>query len=202
MSQIAEAAGEPEAQVPLMRLFRVFFQIGAMSFGGGLVSWIHREIVGARGWMTSKEFLSGLSLSQILPGVNSTNASIFVGQRLRGAPGALVCVTAMLAGPFLATLLVGVTYQSLLTMPGFSYIVEGVGAVAMGLLTRLGIQAGQSVKIGIAPALATLATFIGVGVMQWPMLAVVAVVAPISVAAAWPRGAPAASDPAEAREDA
>ena len=73
-------------------------------------------------------------------------------------------------------------------------MVEGVGAVAMGLLTRLGIQAARTVKLGVVPALATLATFVGVGLLQWPMLAVVAVIAPLSVAAAWPRGAPAKGD--------
>jgi chromate transporter len=180
--------GKPRASLP--ELFWVFFTIGLMSFGGGLVTWIQREIVTVRGWMSNEEFLSGLSLSQILPGVNSTNTSIFVGQRLRGAIGAVVACGAMLSGPFVIILLAGLTYKTLLGVPGFPAVVEGVGAVAMGLLTRLGIQAGQTVKIGLAPALATLATFIGVGVMQWPMLAVVAVIAPISVAAAWPRGKP------------
>ena len=180
--------GMNRPQVPLLSLFRVFFQIGLLSFGGGLVSWIHREVVDVRGWMSNEEFLSGMSLSQILPGINSTNTSIFVGQRLRGPVGATVAVVAMLAGPFVVILLAGLTYKTLLGAPGFPAVVEGVGDVAMGLLTRLGIQAGRTVKIGIAPALATLATFIGVGVLQWPMLAVVAVVAPLCVAAAWPRG--------------
>lgn len=174
--------------VPLLSLVRVFFQIGLMSFGGGLVSWIYREVVDARKWMSGEEFLSGLSLSQILPGVNSTNMSIFVGQRLRGAIGAAMAVCAMLAGPFIFIILAGLAYKSLLGAPGVPSIVEGVGAVAMGLLTRLGIQAGQTVKPGLVSALATLATFVGVGIMQWPMLAVVAVVAPLSIAAAWPKG--------------
>jgi len=31
------------------------------------------------------------------------------------------------------------------------------------------------------------ATFVAVGLLQWPLIAVVAVLAPISIAAAWPR---------------
>ncbi len=182
--------------VPLLALFRVFFQIGVLSFGGGLVSWIHREVVTARGWMTDAEFLSGMSLSQVLPGINSTNTSIFVGQRLRGALGAAVCLGAMLLGPFIAIILAGFTYKTLLGVSGFPALVEGVGAVAMGLLTRLGIKAARTVKLGLSPAAATLATFVGVAVMRWPMLAVVAVVAPLSVWAAWPSGT--AKDAADA----
>ena len=35
--------GKPQAS--LSDLFNVFFKIGLMSFGGGLVSWIHRDVV-------------------------------------------------------------------------------------------------------------------------------------------------------------
>ena len=40
---------DKSARVPLGDIFRVFFEIGLLSFGGGLVSWIHREVVGKRG---------------------------------------------------------------------------------------------------------------------------------------------------------
>jgi chromate transporter len=49
------------------------------------------------------------------------------------------------------------------------------------MLARMGISAGRGVTKGWAPALAMLVTFVGVGVLRWPMLGVVAVVAPISV---------------------
>ncbi len=178
-----------KTKISLGALFSVFFRIGLQSFGGGLVSWIYREVVTARSWMSDEEFLSGLSLCQILPGVNSTNAAIFVGQRLRGAAGAAAALTGLLLGPFGAILLAGLTYKTLLGTPGFPALVEGVGAVAMGLLARLGLQASRGIRPGLAPALAAAAVFIGVGLLQWPMLAVVAAVAPLSIAAAWPRAA-------------
>ena len=84
-------------------LYRVFFWIGLFSFGGGLLPWIQREIVTLRGWMKDEEFLPGVALAQILPGVNSTNLAVFVGQRLRGAPGSVVAVIGMLTGPFLVS---------------------------------------------------------------------------------------------------
>ena len=92
------------ARVPLASIYWVFFQIGVMSFGGGLVSWIHREVVTVRGWIKEEEFLSGMALSQILPGVNSTNTAIFVGQRVRGGIGATVALGAFLCLLFGAVL--------------------------------------------------------------------------------------------------
>src|SRR5690242_11303725 len=71
----------PAAQpVSLWSLYRMFFLVGLFSFGGGLTAWFHREIVLVRGWMTDEEFFSGYSLSQVLPGVNSTNMAVYIGQ--------------------------------------------------------------------------------------------------------------------------
>ncbi len=182
---------EPIAKAPapatLASIYRVFLEIGLLSFGGGLVSWIHREVVEKRAWLTREEFLSGVALSQILPGVNSTNVSVFIGQRLRGAPGALVALAAMLTGPFVATLLAAILYQWLLRAPGFSALVAGVAAVAIGMLLRFGIEAGKTAARGPLAIAVMAATFVAVGLLRWPMLPVVAVLAPLSVAACWPK---------------
>jgi chromate transporter len=175
-------------RVRLTEIYRVFFEIGALSFGGGLVSWIHREVVTKRGWIPDEEFLSGVALSQILPGVNSTNVSIFVGQRLRGAIGATVAVTAMLTGPFLIVLLAAIAYRWLIGVPGFPSLVEGVAAVAIGMLLRFGVEATRVAARGPVAILATAVTFSLVAFLHWPMLLVVALVAPFSIAYCWPRG--------------
>ena len=45
---------EPPSRVPLTEIFRVFFIIGATSFGGGLITWIHLETVTRRKWLTNR----------------------------------------------------------------------------------------------------------------------------------------------------
>ena len=185
---------DEKVAVSLSAIYRVFFTIGLLSFGGGLVSWIHREVVIQRKWIDDPEFLSGVALGQILPGVNSTNVAIFVGQRLRGAIGATVALTAMLTGPFVIVVLSAIIYEWLNVLPGFSSIVAGVAAVAIGMLLRMGIEAGRVASRGPVAIAVMIVTFVAVGIMRWPMLAVVAVVAPFSVAACWPRGAIAGGD--------
>ena len=173
------------ARVPLLSIYWVFFQIGVMSFGGGLVSWIHREVVNVRGWIKEEEFLSGMALSQILPGVNSTNTAIFVGQRVRGLVGATVALVAMLTGPFFIVLGAGIGYKWLIGLPGMPSAFEGIAAVALGLIMRLGIQASRRATHGLLPFLVMVATFVTVGVLRWPMLPTVAVIAPLSIVAAY-----------------
>jgi chromate transporter len=82
-------------------------------------------------------------------------------------------------------------YRWLLAMPGFSAAVAGVAAGAIGMLLRFGMEAGRVAARGPVAVFVTAATFVGVGVLRWPMLAVVAVMAPFSIAACWPRGAAA-----------
>ena len=169
------------SSVSLFSLYALFFRFGLFSFGGQLTSWIHREVVIMRAWMTDDEFLSGLALAQILPGVNSTNTAVFVGQHLRGFLGACVALLGMLTGPFFAVILAAMSYHVLMGFDAFPSVIEGVAAVALGMLARMGLVAGQNAARGFVPAAAMALTFISVGVMKWPMLYVVAVIAPLSV---------------------
>ena len=107
-------------QLTLLSLFGVFFRVGLYSFGGGISAWVHREIVDVRHWVTEEEFMSGFALGQILPGVNSTNLTIYIGAHLRGAIGAAVALAGLLSGPFVVVLAVGISTAALIAIPGLS----------------------------------------------------------------------------------
>jgi len=173
--------------VPLFSLYRVFFMLGLLSFGGGVSAWMHREVVQVRGWMTDAEFISGFALAQILPGVNSANLAVYLGQHLRGPLGAATALIGMLTGPFAVVILAAVIYHRLVGLPGFAAATAGVAAVAVGMLLRLGLTLARRVPRRLAAYTAMLATFLAVGVLNWPLVPVVAVIAPISILAAWPR---------------
>ena len=185
MTALPPAAAPPP--VPLFSLYRVFFVLGLLSFGGGVSAWMHREVVQVRGWMTDAEFIAGFALAQILPGVNSANLAVYLGQHLRGAPGAAAALTGMLTGPFIVVILAAIAYHRLVGLPGFAAATAGVAAVAVGMLLRLGFTLAYRVPRRVAAYAVMLATFIAVGVLKWPLVPVVAVVAPISIAMAWPR---------------
>ena len=175
------------ARVSLFALYRVFFWIGVFSFGGGLTPWMYREVVEVRGWMVKEQFLSGIAVAQILPGVNSTNLAIFIGQRLRGALGAVTTLAGMLTAPFAFVLAAAVMYESLLSVPAVAVALVGIAAAATGMLLRMGITTARASLRNVASAMAMVTTFVLVGVLQWPVLPVLAVIVPLSVAAAWPR---------------
>jgi chromate transporter len=53
------------------------------------------------------------------------------------------------------------------------------------MLIRLGYVATRRAMTGVAHTLVMLAIFIAIGLLRWPLVPVVLVMAPISVAIAW-----------------
>ncbi|MDB5641611.1 MAG: chromate transporter [Hyphomicrobiales bacterium] len=192
---------EQPARVPLTSIYRVFFEIGVFSFGGGLVPWIYREVVEMKKWMSKEDFLPGIALSQVMPGVSSTNCAIYVGQMLRGAPGALTALIAMLTAPFICALGAAWAYKWLLGLTGFQETMIGVAAAAIGMLLRTGIEAARMTTKGVGPAIIIAITFVAVGVLRLPIVPVVAIIGPISVALAW-RNAPESTPEPPAKPEA
>ena len=91
----------------LLKLFLIFFEIGAVSFGGGygMVSLI-REIVLSNGWMTESEFMSFVAVTESTPGPIAVNMATFVGASQAGAPGALVATLGVVLPSFIIILLI------------------------------------------------------------------------------------------------
>lgn len=176
---------KPAPVAPLLELFWIFFQIGAMSFGGGLAAWQHREIVTKRGWMTETEFLTGLALAQVLPGVNNVNMAVHIGQRLRGVIGSITCVTAMLLPPFFAIIGLAAIYNQIKDVTWLSDMLDGVAAAAVGLMVSVALRSARGTFRGIAPFAVALALIVTVGILRWPMIPVVLCLAPLSVLLAY-----------------
>ncbi len=191
----AETGSEIKPFISLFAIYRVFFWIGVFSFGGGLVPWMQREIVTARGWMKNEDFVPGIALAQVLPGVNSTNLAVFIGQHLRGLAGVIAALGGMLTGPFIIMIAATAVYHQILDIKPLQIAMTGVAAAAIGMILRTGLSAVQlSITSGIVPIVIMLATFVMIGVMKWPLLWVVAIMTPLSIAVAWPRKPKASGD--------
>lgn len=172
----------------ILAISSVFFRIGMFSFGGGLTGWVYREIVQMRGWLEEDEFLSGMAVSQILPGANIANLAVYIGHRLRGPLGAVVSLVSLLSGPFFAVIALASAYELIKTLPYAQTALEGVAAAAIGLLLIVVGRGARRAARRPAALLAFLATFVAVGLLNVSLLATVIVVGTLSVIAAWPRG--------------
>jgi chromate transporter len=177
----------------LISLFRAFVGIGLASFGGGLTAWVRREVVQRRGWLDDQQFLSGYALSQLVPGATNVNLAVFIGTQLRGSLGALACFAGLTVPPLLINLACGAIYIGTHGMPGgasLSLALSGMGSVAIGMNLGTGIRlAWQGIR-GVLPALIAVTVALSVGVFGFPLIHVLPVMIPISLAVAlWRRRA-------------
>jgi chromate transporter len=177
----------PEQAVTLPAIAAVFSRIGLSSFGGGLIAWMHREAVERRRWLSDQEFLSGLAICQVLPGGNMVNMSLYLGIRLRGAFGALIAVLGLIGLPILAVITLAAVLARFDTLRSVHFVLDGIAAAAVGMNIATGVKAARRSSTSLAPIALAGGVFAAVGLLHWPMLAVVACLAPLSIALAWTR---------------
>jgi chromate transporter len=167
-------------------LFVGFATIAACGFGG-VMAWSRRIIVQERGWLSAEEFNEQLALCQILPGGNMLNFSVMYGYRAGGLLGALAALIGLIGPPTLLMILAGILYRRYGDLPALRGVFAGLAAAAAGLLIATVAQmVGATIKRRLRPAHAVAAlTLVGVGVLRWPLLWVMAALTPVSIALAW-----------------
>lgn len=175
------------AAAPAVSLFEIFWLfncISSMSFGGGVTAWIYREVVEQKKWLTQSDYLSALTLAQVLPGINTVNMAVYIGQRLRGAIGSFVAVLGLITVPFFAVLALAAAYASIQSVPTVQHFLDGIGASAVGLLLSVGVKAIRANSGLSSLAVIAILTLL-IGILRWPMIPVVLCIAPVSVWLAW-----------------
>jgi chromate transporter len=181
-------APPPALIVPTVSdLFLGFFKIAVSGFGG-VLAWARRVIVQERRWMTAEEFNELFALCQFLPGPNIVNFSMIYGSRIRGAPGAAAALLGLLGPPTVLMIVLGTLYSRYGALPQARGALSGLAAAAAGLLISTAVSMAEPLpRKGIAPVAIAGAALIGVGVLQWPLLAVLVVLVPVAIAMAWRR---------------
>src|ERR1700738_1166738 len=140
MSQVSTLTERNSDQrVILAALFTEFLKVSLCSFGGGLV-WARRSVVDQRHWMSEHEFADTLSLIQFLPGPNVIGIAVCVGAKLRGAIGALAALSGFVLIPCAVGFVLGALYLQSPKLPVVHNILDGVSAVAAGLLIATGVR--------------------------------------------------------------
>lgn len=171
-------------RVSALAIFLACSRIALSSFGGA-VFWARRELVERQRWLTEQEFTELLALGQLLPGPNVLNLLVMAGYRFAGWTGAAAAVAGFFGWPCLIVIALGVLHQRYGALPLVQHALTGMSAVAAGLLLASGVKMPAVLPRHWRPWLCGLLAFVGVGVLRWPLLAVLGVLAPFAIVAAW-----------------
>ena len=177
------------AKVGLYELAWTFNHIALASFGGGLSAWSREVIVVEKKWMGEEEFLSAMTMCRILPGANQVNMAVFTGTKMRAVAGAVAAVVGLCLMPLVIVLVLAFLYFTFKEVPAVKGVLHGASAAAVALTVAMVIKTGQKCLTGIVPVALFAVAFVLNGVLRWPLLGVLAIVAPLALLWAWPRRA-------------
>lgn len=159
---------------PMLTLAWIYLRIGMMFVGGGyvLIPLLKHIMVDQHDWLTLRQFLDGLAISQLTPGPLAMLAT-FTGFRAGGFLGGLVATVFIFFPCVVLMLVIGRNYQRLKSIDVIRNTLDGLLPAVVGLVAAAAWNMGVSSLSGIREFLILAAGF---AIFKWtkvsPMLVI------------------------------
>jgi chromate transporter len=138
-------------------------------------------LVEERRWLTSEEFLRGLSIAQAVPGPNAVNLAVFVGHRFHGTLGSMAAVGSVFVVPLAALSLLAVGWARWGGVPSVAGALGALAAFGAALMASTGITMFRAASLRRTETLLAAAAFAAVALLRLPVPAVLAALLPLSI---------------------
>ena len=124
----------------LLKLFFAFIQVGMFSVGGGYaaIPLIQEQIVDIYGLMTLSEFSDLITVAEMTPGPISINSATFVGMRIAGIPGVLLCTFGCILPSFCICLTLAHFYYKYRSVSGVQVVLGAMRPAVVALIASAG----------------------------------------------------------------
>lgn len=124
-----------------IELFLVYLQIGAFSFGGGYAAMplIQSLCVEQKGWLTMSEFADLTTIAEMTPGPIAVNSATFVGQKVAGFPGALICTIGCIIPSLIIVLLLAYLYKRFEKLDIVKSVLAGMRPAVVAMIAGAGM---------------------------------------------------------------
>lgn len=124
----------------ILKLFFAFIQVGLFSVGGGYaaIPLIQEQIVNIYELMTLEEFSDLITVAEMTPGPISINSATFVGMRLAGIPGVLICSFGCIIPSFCICLTLAHFYYKYCTVSGVQTVLGALRPATVALIASAG----------------------------------------------------------------
>jgi len=152
----------------LLELAAVFLRLGSTAFGGPAahIGMMELEFVRRRQWLSHPEFLDLLGATNLIPGPNSTEMAMYIGNRRAGWAGLLVAGSCFIGPAMLLVGVLGWAYVRFGKMPQAEALLYGVKpviiAVVVQALWKLAHTAVKSKALAFVGVVAAALSFFGV----------------------------------------
>ena len=130
--------------------FKTFTRIGMFTIGGGyaMLPLIEADVVDKKQWIGKEEFVDLVAIAQSCPGILAVNISIFLGYKLKGVSGSIVCTLGTVLPSFLIILLIALFFQTFRENETVQSIFLGIRPAVVALIAAPTFKMAKSAKIG------------------------------------------------------
>lgn len=152
----------------LKEVARFFLRLGFTAFGGPAVhiAMMRNEAVVKRKWMSEQHFLDLVGATNLIPGPNSTEMAIHIGQERAGWRGLVIGGLCFILPAVLITLCFAWLYKSYGHLPQVQPFIYGVKpaiiSVIIAAIYPLALKSLQSVELGIIGVICLTLCFFGI----------------------------------------
>jgi chromate transporter len=166
----------------LITLFLAFAKMSLAGFGG-VLAFARRGIVDEHRWMTADEFNETFALCHFLPGPNIVNLSVVFGSRFGGIAGGIAAFAGLVGPPMVLVMILAVLYAHFGQLEVLRHILAGISCGAVGLLIAVVVKMLMPLlkRRDVAGLILMVAVFVAIGLMRWPLQAVLLVAVPVSL---------------------
>lgn len=118
------------------------------TIGGGyaMIPLIEREVVN-RGWLDKNDFIDLFAVTQSLPGIFAVNISIFVGYKLKGTLGSIICALGTILPSFFIILAIALFFNQFQDNVWIIKIFNGIRPAVVALILVPCLSAAKAVKL-------------------------------------------------------
>lgn len=120
----------------LWELYRSFFTIGALTFGGGyaMLPMLERELVEKHGWVTQEELLNYFALGQCTPGVIAVNTATFVGYKRGKVPGGVAATLGVISPSLVIIVAIAALLSNFMEIVWVQWAFSGIRVAVCALI--------------------------------------------------------------------
>ncbi len=171
---LATESALPSGTVSLAALGLTFIKVGFVFFGGGfvLIPVLNQLLIHNLHWLTQKEFIDGVAISQLTPGPIAV-ISTFAGFRVAGLPGAIIATIGLFLPSIVLMFVLSQYYQKVRHLQPVKHFLSGVNPAVVGMIIAAAVNLApailpgeQPIRIGINICLLAI-TLVLIGKLKW-----------------------------------
>ena len=179
MDSTAEKSGKKTSANTYLTLFLSTFKISACTFGGGfvIIPLLRKKFVEELHWIEEEEMLDLTAIAQSSPGAIAVNASILIGYRVAGVPGALITILGTVLPPLTIISVISAFYKTFRDNIYVSMAMTGMLAAVAAVITDVVLNMARDIfrrKDAVAVLMLVLA-FIAVRYLKVNILIIILV---------------------------